>query len=111
MTYSIFDRTIEEDGVKAYCKEAGIGIIAFSPLAQGMLTDKYLHGIPQDSRIAKDARFLHAADLTQNRAYVLTLILYKMIGNRVAAYDLPAAFFFGNFTQNTYSSQGNSKYF
>lgn len=65
--YSIFDRTIEEDGVKAYCKEAGIGIIAFSPLAQGMLTDKYLHGIPQDSRIAKDARFLHAADLTQSR--------------------------------------------
>lgn len=65
--YSIFDRTIEEDGVKAYCKEAGIGIIAFSPLAQGMLTDKYLHGIPQDSRIAKDARFLHAADLTERR--------------------------------------------
>lgn len=65
--YSMFDRTIEEDGVKAYCKEAGIGIIAFSPLAQGMLTDKYLHGIPQDSRIAKDARFLHASDLTERR--------------------------------------------
>ncbi len=65
--YSIFDRTIEEDGVKSYCKEAGVGIIAFSPLAQGMLTDKYLHGIPQDSRIAKDPRFLHAADLTENR--------------------------------------------
>lgn len=65
--YSIFDRTIEEDGVKAYCKEAGIGIIAFSPLAQGMLTDKYLHGIPNDSRIARDARFLHADDLTQDR--------------------------------------------
>ncbi len=42
--YSIFDRTIEQDGVKAYCKEAGVGIIAFSPLAQGLLTDKYLHG-------------------------------------------------------------------
>ena len=65
--YSIFDRTIETDGVKAYCKEAGVGIIAFSPLAQGLLTDKYLHGIPQDSRIAKDARFLHAADLTEKR--------------------------------------------
>ena len=65
--YSIFDRTIEEDGVKSYCKEAGVGIIAFSPLAQGMLTDKYLHGIPQDSRIARDPRFLHAADLTENR--------------------------------------------
>ncbi len=65
--YSIFDRTIEEDGVKAYCKEAGVGIIAFSPLAQGMLTDKYLHGIPQDSRIAKDPRFLHADNLTERR--------------------------------------------
>ena len=65
--YSIFDRTIEEDGVKSYCKEAGVGIIAFSPLAQGMLTDKYLHGIPQDSRIERDPIFLHAADLTENR--------------------------------------------
>ncbi len=65
--YSIFDRTIEEDGVKAFCKEAGVGIIAFSPLAQGMLTDKYLHGIPADSRIARDARFLHASDLTEHR--------------------------------------------
>lgn len=65
--YSIFDRTIEEDGVKAYCKEAGIGIIAFSPLAQGMLTDKYLHGIPADSRIARDGRFLHESDLTAGR--------------------------------------------
>ena len=51
--YSIFDRGIEQDGVKAYCKEAGMGIIAFSPLAQGLLTDKYLHGIPADSQIFK----------------------------------------------------------
>lgn len=65
--YSIFDRGIEEDGVKAFCKEVGIGIIAFSPLAQGMLTDKYLHGIPQDSRIAKDPRFLRADALTDSR--------------------------------------------
>lgn len=65
--YSMFDRTIENDGVKSFCKDAGIGIIAFSPLAQGMLTDKYLHGIPADSRIAKDHRFLHASDLTEKR--------------------------------------------
>ena len=65
--YSMFDRTIEEDGVKKYCKEAGVGIIAFSPLAQGMLTDKYLEGIPQDSRIARDNRFLHKSDLTEER--------------------------------------------
>ena len=79
--YLIFDRTIEEDGVKAYCKEAGVGIIAFSPLAQGMLTDKYLHGIPADSRIGRDSRFLHASDLTEER---LTQIrcLNKLAGER-----------------------------
>lgn len=65
--YSIFDRSIEQDGVKAYCKEAGMGIIAFSPLAQGLLTDKYLHGIPEDSRIARDPRFLKESALTPER--------------------------------------------
>lgn len=65
--YSIFDRTIEEDGVKKSCKEKGVGIIAFSPLAQGLLTDKYLNEIPADSRIAKDHRFLHASDITEKR--------------------------------------------
>lgn len=65
--YSIFDRTIEDDGVKKCCKEIGMGIIAFSPLAQGLLTDKYLGGIPADSRIAKDPRFLKATDLTPER--------------------------------------------
>ena len=61
--YSIFDRTIEENGVKEYCHEAGIGLIAFSPLAQGLLTDRYLHGIPSDSRIVKDGRFLKESSL------------------------------------------------
>lgn len=65
--YSIFERTIEDDGVKKCCKEQGLGIIAFSPLAQGLLTDKYLHGIPEDSRIAKDNRFLKADALTPKR--------------------------------------------
>ncbi len=65
--YSIFDRTIEDDGVKSYCKEAGVGIIAFSPLAQGLLSDKYLGGIPEDSRIARDPRFLQASALTPER--------------------------------------------
>ena len=65
--YSIFDRGIEEDGVKAYCREAGMGIIAFSPLAQGLLTDKYLKGIPKDSRIARDSRFLKESALTPER--------------------------------------------
>ena len=65
--YSIFDRTIEDDGVKAYCRQAGMGIIAFSPLAQGLLTDRYLNGIPADSRIAKDGRFLKESSLTPER--------------------------------------------
>lgn len=65
--YSIFDRTIEEDGVKETASAAGLGIICFSPLAQGLLTDKYLHGIPKDSRIAKDPRFLKKDSLTETR--------------------------------------------
>ena len=57
--YSIFDRWIEDDGLKDYAAdEANIGIIAFSPLAQGMLTDKYLKGIPDDSRAAISTGFL-----------------------------------------------------
>ena len=65
--YSIFDRTIEENGLKASAVRNGCGIIAFSPLAQGLLTDKYLHGIPEDSRIRKDGRFLKESVLTPER--------------------------------------------
>ena len=63
--YSIFNRTIETNGLKAAAVEEGLGIIAFSPLAQGMLTNKYLHGIPEDSRIRRDGRFLKESDLTE----------------------------------------------
>ena len=65
--YSIFDRTIEKNGLKKYALKNGLGLIAFSPLAQGLLTDRYLKGIPEDSRIAKDGRFLKRADLTPER--------------------------------------------
>lgn len=65
--YSIFDRTIEKNGLKNAAKQHGKGIIAFSPLAQGMLTNRYLDGIPQDSRIRTDGRFLHENDLTHDR--------------------------------------------
>lgn len=57
--YSMFDRTIEEDGLKDYAAAHGIGIITFCPLAQGLLTDRYLNGIPKDSRIRTDGRFLN----------------------------------------------------
>ena len=56
--YSIFDRTIENNGLKETSFELGKGIIAFCPLAQGLLTDRYLNGIPADSRIRTDGRFL-----------------------------------------------------
>ena len=65
--YSIFDRTIETDGVKEACQELGMGIIAFSPLAQGLLSERYLTGIPEDSRIARDGRFLKRENLTEER--------------------------------------------
>lgn len=65
--YSIFDRTIENNGLKETANKLQKGIIAFSPLAQGMLTDKYLHGIPSDSRIKTDGRFLKASALTESR--------------------------------------------
>lgn len=65
--YSIFDRTIEQNGLKETAVRLGKGIIAFSPLAQGMLTDRYLHGIPQDSRVMRDGRFLKDSALTEDR--------------------------------------------
>lgn len=65
--YSIFERRIEKNGLKQAAGETGKGIIAFSPLAQGMLTDKYLGGIPEDSRIRRDGRFLRESDLTETR--------------------------------------------
>jgi L-glyceraldehyde 3-phosphate reductase len=64
--YSMLDRTIENDGLKEHAYEPGVGIIAFSPLAQGLLTDKYLNGIPDDSRIRRDGRFLRPEHLTED---------------------------------------------
>ena len=65
--YSIFDRSIENNGLKDTAAKLGKGIIAFSPLAQGLLTDRYLMGIPKDSRILTDGRFLTAEAITERR--------------------------------------------
>ena len=65
--YSIFDRTIENSGLKETAARLGKGIIAFSPLAQGLLTNRYLNGIPEDSRIMTDGRFLKKEALTEER--------------------------------------------
>jgi L-glyceraldehyde 3-phosphate reductase len=64
-SYSIFNRAIEEDGLKDYAADHGVGIITFSPLSQGLLTDRYLHGIPEDSRVRTDGRFLSENAITQ----------------------------------------------
>lgn len=65
--YSIFDRHIEADKLEETAADAGFGIICFSPLAQGLLTDRYLKGIPQDSRIGKGGPFLKREQLTQEK--------------------------------------------
>lgn len=65
--YSIFDRTVEGNGLKETAVRLGKGIIAFSPLAQGLLTDRYLHGIPADSRVRTDGRYLKDSALTPQR--------------------------------------------
>lgn len=62
--YSMFDRSIERDGLKAYAAANGIGIITFCPLAQGLLTDRYMNGIPENSRIKTDGRFLKEDAIT-----------------------------------------------
>ncbi len=64
--YNIFDRTIEQNGLKAMAKKLGKGVICFSPLAQGMLSDRYLNGIPEDSRVRTDGRFLQESRLGEN---------------------------------------------
>lgn len=63
--YSIFDRTIEHNGLKETSHNLGKGIIAFCPLAQGLLTNRYLDGIPADSRVRTDGRFLQEKAISE----------------------------------------------
>ena len=70
-SYNIFNRTIENNGLKKAARESGKAIISFSPLAQGMLTDRYLNGIPTDSRVMTDGRFLHKEQLGEDRISVI----------------------------------------
>lgn len=65
--YSIFDRTIEKNGLKETTGKLKKGLITFSPLDQGQLTDRYLNGIPEDSRIRTDGRFLKESALDGHR--------------------------------------------
>ena len=65
--YNILDRTVEKNGLKETAPRLGKGIICFTPLAQGVLTDRYLNGIPEDSRVRTDSRFLKESSLTAEK--------------------------------------------
>lgn len=65
--YSILDRTIEKNGLLESAIAKKKGLIIFSPLAQGLLTNRYLNGIPNDSRVKTDGRFLNEKSLTEEK--------------------------------------------
>lgn len=65
--YNMFDRWVEEDGLLNVLEKEGIGCIPFSPLAQGILTDRYLEGFPEDSRLIKDGRYLKRSQISDER--------------------------------------------
>ena len=65
--YSMFERWVEEEGLLDLLEQEGVGCIPFSPLAQGMLTDKYLQGVPADSRAAKSHGYLQEDQLTEDK--------------------------------------------
>lgn len=75
---NLLDREPEQQGILDYCAGAGIGFISFSPLAQGLLTDRYLHGIPEDSRMSR-GKFLKEDMLTPQ------LLAYLQQLNQLAA--------------------------
>ncbi len=65
--YSMFFRTIEDNGLLDMAEKLQKGLICYSPLAQGLLTGRYLNGIPKDSRIGSDNRFLKESALSEER--------------------------------------------
>ena len=65
--YSIFDRTVEKNGILTAAKEEKKGMIIFSPLEQGLLTERYLKGIPDDSRVRTDGRFLNEGSVSADK--------------------------------------------
>ena len=71
--YSLLDRWIE-NGLTDVLREKGVGSIVFKPLEQGMLSGKYLKGVPSDSRLAKDPRYLHADDITDSALHKISAL-------------------------------------
>ena len=68
--YSMFNRSIEH-GLTQVLQEEGVGCIAFAPLSGGILTNRYLDGIPSDSRAIKDPRFLRSSDITEDKIKIV----------------------------------------
>ncbi len=82
---NMLDREPIESGILEFCCESGVGFIAFSPLAQGLLTDRYLHGIPADSRMAQE-KFLRSSRLTPEMLeYIRTLAKDAVAAGRTTA--------------------------
>jgi len=81
--YSIFRREVEAAGILDYLHEEGIGCAVFSPLAQGMLTPKYLKGIPADSRAASDSPFLNSEQVIARQEQI------RALGDLAEAHDMP----------------------
>lgn len=83
--YSMFERWVE-DGLLDLLKQEGVGCIPFSPLAQGLLTDKYLQGIPSDSRVATSGKFLNESHITPERIEKITRlnVLANQRGQKLA---------------------------
>lgn len=69
--YNIFDRWVEDDGLLDMANKCGAGVICYSPLAQGLLTDRYLKGIPEGSRASKN-HFLKSSSITEKRVEVIS---------------------------------------
>ncbi|MCH4228675.1 MAG: aldo/keto reductase [Bacilli bacterium] len=88
--YNIFDRTIEKNGLLAMTSKLKKGLTTFSPLAQGLLTSRYLNGVPEDSRIKKDGRFLKESVLTPERLKQISMLndLAKNRGQSLAEMSL-----------------------
>lgn len=80
--YSILDRSVENNGLLKQTYASGKGLICFSPLAQGMLTDRYLKDMPADSRAVKDGRFLHENQVLETRP------LLNQLNEIAAGYDM-----------------------
>jgi L-glyceraldehyde 3-phosphate reductase len=78
--YNMFDRRIEETGLIRAAEDLGVGLVVFSPLAQGVLTDRYLRGIPADSRAHGQSIFLSSNDITEDKTDKVRRLSYLAEG-------------------------------